>query len=210
MIEFPPVEMPRDLTGVANGHLGPCNLTTVFFPAVGHLSLHPLAARAWHAMTAVCKAETSVDLTTTGTYRSYDAQLQLFLQRYTDSFIPLRNVVTNQRTWQGKTWWLRRGMAPAAVPGTSNHGWAIANDIAIAAKVYDAASKSWKQKVIGITADAKIWNWVQANAMSFGFGWEGARPGQPGWEPWHLRYWAGDRVPQRVLDVEAWFAGVKP
>jgi LAS superfamily LD-carboxypeptidase LdcB len=200
MIEFPPVEMPSDLTGVANGKLGPCNLTTVYFPQVGHLSMHPLAARAWHAMTAVCKAETKADLTTTGTYRSIDAQLQLFLQRYTPTFLPIRNVITSQRNYQGKTWWLKRGYSPAAVPGTSNHGWGIAVDIAIAAPL-----------VVPITADPKVWQWVQDNAMSFGFGWEGARPGMPGWEPWHLRYWAGDLVPARVRDVEAWFAAqVKP
>ena len=92
MIEFPPVEMPSDLAGVANGRLGPCNLTTVFFVGVGHLSMHPLAARAWNAMTAICKAETKADLSTTGTYRSFDAQLQLFNQRYTPTYLPLRNV----------------------------------------------------------------------------------------------------------------------
>ena len=210
MIEFPPVEMPSDLAGVPNGRLGPCNLTTVFFVGVGHLSMHPLAARAWNAMTAICKAETKADLSTTGTYRSFDAQLQLFNQRYTPTYLPLRNVLTNQRTYQGKTWYLRRGCAPAATPGTSNHGWGIAIDTAIAAPTYDPTAKAWVTKIVGITADPKVWQWVQANAMSFGFGWEGARPGMPGWEPWHLRYWAGDRIPKRVLDVEAWFAGAKP
>lgn len=210
MIEFPPVEMPADLTGEKNGRLGPCHLQSVWFEGVGHLSLHPLAARAWNAMAVVCFAETKAQLSTTGTYRTFDRQQQLFLDRYTPSYLPVRNVLTSQRIYDGKRWYLRRGMLPAAVPGTSNHGWALANDIAICKSIYDPLAKAWVKKIIGITADAKAWQWVQDNAMSFGFGWEGARPGMPGWEPWHLRYWAGDRVPQRVKDVEAYLAAAKP
>ena len=130
--------------------------------------------------------------------------------RYTPSYLPVRNVLTSQRIYDGKRWYLRRGMSPAAVPGTSNHGWALANDIALCKSIYDPLAKAWVKKIIAITADAKAWQWVQDNAMSFGFGWEGARPGMPGWEPWHIRYWAGDRVPQRVKDVEAYLAAAKP
>ena len=46
---------------------------------------------------------------------------------------------------------------------------------------------------------------MKNNAESFGFSWEGAREGQPGWEPWHLRYVAGDKTPARVLDMQAFF-----
>ena len=58
---------------------------------------------------------------------------------------------------------------------------------------------------VGITSIAKVWAWVKDNAESFGFSWEGAREGQPGWEPWHLRYVAGDKTPARVLDMQAFF-----
>ena len=105
-------------------------------------------------------------------------------------------MTTSTRTWQGKKWYLRRRMAPVAVPGTSNHGWGLANDVAI----YSGGA------VVGITSIAKVWQWVQDNAESFGLSWEGARPGQPGWEPWHLRYTEGDKVPSRIRDMKAWFA----
>jgi LAS superfamily LD-carboxypeptidase LdcB len=215
MIAYVPVTMPADLKGQANGKLGPCSLESVYFPAVGHLSLHPHAARSWNLMAGICFAETGVKLSTTGTYRTYEQQLRLFQARYTDSYLPIRNVTTSQRTWQGKTWYLRRGNAPAAAPGTSNHGWALAIDTAIAKTSWDAAAQKNVTKIVGITSDLKAWNWLVANAVAYGWSWEGTKvapdwkPGQPaaaGWEPWHLRYVAGDVTPKRILDVEAWLA----
>lgn len=195
-IVFKPVKMPGNLAGQSNGKLGPCHLRPVFFPGVGNRDLHPLAADAFECMAVACLADTKQKLTTVGAYRSYARQEAVFLERYTPTYNPLINVTTSKRTWNGKTWYLRRKMAPVAVPGTSNHGWGIANDVAI----YSGG------KIIGITAIASVWSWVQANAESFGLSWEGARPGQPGWEPWHLRYVAGDAVPQRIQDMKAWFA----
>lgn len=55
-------------------------------------------------------------------------------------------------------------------------------------------------KIIGITADAKVWAWVLANAESFGLSWESQD------EASRLRLTVGDRTAQRVLDVENWFA----
>jgi hypothetical protein len=215
MIEFKPVSMPASLTGQSNGKLTPSNLTPVLFRGVGHLSFHPVAARSWNLMSALCTADTKSTMSTTGTYRTYDQQLQLFLARYTDSYLPVRNVSTSKRTWQGKVWYLRRGYAPCATPGTSNHGWALAIDTAIARSTYDPVAKVNVTKIIPITADLPVWRWLVNNAVSFGWSWEGVRvpgnwmPGDPapaGFEPWHLRYVAGDVVPQRILDIEAWFA----
>lgn len=199
MIEFIPVSMPADLKGQANGKLGPCHTKAVYFPGLGYAGLHTLAARAWELLAIMCHAETGVKLTTTGggAYRSYDQQLSAFQTRMTLNFDPNVNrdpAIT--RTWNGQTWYLRKGYAPVASPGTSNHGWGLAIDSAI-----------FKDgRILGITSDARVWKWLQDNAVSFGFSWEGARPGQPGWEPWHIRYVAGDKIPQRVLDIEAWFA----
>ncbi len=215
MIAYVPVVMPADLKGQQNGKLGPCSITSVYFPGVGHLSMHPAAARSWNLMAALAHAQIGVTLSTTGTYRTYDQQLRLFMARYTDSYLPLRNVTSSQRTWQGKTWYLRRGNAPCAVPGTSNHGWALAIDTAIAKSTFDPAVGKNVTKVVGITSDLRMWKWLVENAVSFGWSWEGTKvaptwmPGQPaaaGWEPWHLRYVAGDQTPQRILDIEAWFA----
>jgi LAS superfamily LD-carboxypeptidase LdcB len=199
MIEFIPVTMPADLTGQSNGKLGPCHTKAVYFPGLGYAGLHALAARAWEVMAVICLAETGVKLTTTGggAYRSYEQQLSAFQTRMTLNFDPNVNrdpAIT--RKWNGQTWYLRKGYAPVAAPGTSNHGWGLAIDSAI-----------FKDgRILGITSDPKVWKWLQDNAVSFGFSWEGAKPGQPGWEPWHIRYVAGDKTPQRILDIEAWFA----
>lgn len=184
--------MPADLASQKNGKLGPCNLTTVYFRGVGHLSVHPLAARAWNAMAFQCWAETGYSLSTTGAYRSYDAQVTLFNQRMSAVYNPLTCTLTT-RTWNGKKYWLKRGQAACSTPGDSNHGWGIAIDSAI----YDGA------RVVGITSNAKVWAWIQAHAVEFGWSWEGAAPGKPGWEPWHLRYVRAENIPQRVKDVEA-------
>jgi LAS superfamily LD-carboxypeptidase LdcB len=78
------------------------------------------------------------------------------------------------RIYQGKLWYLKKGMAPMAVPGTSNHNWGIAIDIA--------------------NASGKRLDWLLANADKFGFSWELQS------EPWHLRYVCGDAVPEAVKD----------
>ncbi|NEK87573.1 hydrolase [Blastococcus saxobsidens] len=61
----------------------------------------------------------------------------------------------------------------AAVPGTSNHGWALAVDLCGGVNV----------------AFTPQWNWMTANAARFGFvqpDW--ARPGAEKPEPWHWEY----------------------
>lgn len=206
-IAFLPVKLPTSVKGgpLQNGKLTPCDLKAVWFPGVGHLSLHPFTARAFQAMQLVAFSETKLHLSGTGAYRSFDAQLSLFLQRYTDSYLPVRNVLTSQRSYQGKTWYLRRGMAPAASPGTSNHGYGIAIDCGWWTGV-DAPGLT---DIAGITSKAQGWQWLQDNYQSFGFSHEGAKPGQAGWEPWHLRHVIGNDVTQRVKDVEK-FLGIDP
>lgn len=208
MIEYVPVSKPFDLVGVENGRLPFTLLTPVYFPGVGHLSLHHQAARAFNALGVACFAETGHKLTTTGCYRSYDQQVQLFMQRMSPVWNPV-TCTTTTRTWNGKRYWLKRRCAPCAVPGTSTHGLGLGNDVALYVN----------SKVVGITSNVSVWRWLTRSASDFGMSWEGVKvpgdwlPGQPapaGWEPWHLRYVAGDRTPKRVLDIEAFFAGVKP
>jgi len=40
-------------------------------------------------------------------------------------------------------------------------------------------------------------DWMLQNIEKFGFSWEVQS------EPWHIRYCAGDNIPQAVLDFEA-------
>lgn len=67
-------------------------------------------ARAWNAMHAKIKAETGIDVRPTGSkssYRTYDQQVEL------------------------RAMWCNQGKCEnAAVPGTSNHGWGLAVDVA--------------------------------------------------------------------------------
>ena len=60
-------------------------------------------------------------------YRPYETQDRTFRARYSTSPIPGRPT----KRWLGRTWWLRPGMATAAVPGTSNHGRGLAVDTAV-------------------------------------------------------------------------------
>ena len=81
----------------------------------------------------------------------------------TDSYRPYATQVTA----------FREKPALAAVPGTSNHGWALAVDLC--GGINSAGSPQW--------------TWMQANAPRFGFlnpPW--ARPGAEKPEPWHWEF----------------------
>lgn len=187
-----PAVVPESIRG-RNGKLGPCQLTPVHFPGRGWLSMYSTAARAWTWVAAICKAETGADLTAVSAgdvYRSYEMQLRVFEQRYTPTYVPVRNVLVDGRGGpDGKRWYKRRGVAAVASPGTSNHGYGLAIDVAV-----------WNGRdVVGITSSA-AYTWLLGNAESLGFSWEVQA------EPWHLRYCLGDEVPQRALDCEAWVA----
>lgn len=57
-------------------------------------------------------------------YRPLRDQVNLFLSRYTTT--PTGN--GKPKVYKGKTYWLKPGMAMAAVPGGSMHGWGLAID----------------------------------------------------------------------------------
>lgn len=179
---------------LVNGRLDPCDLESVFLPGIGLGALHPVAKRAWDCLAIVCRAETGAMLTATSsadTYRSYAQQEAVFRQRMLPRYDPIR-CTTITRTWNGQKWWLRRGVAQVATPGTSNHGFGIAVDIGV-----------WSgSKVLSLASQGIAWNWMLANAGTFGFGWELQS------ESWHLRHMHGNEVTRRVKDVEA-FLGAK-
>ena len=173
-----PVKLPADLKGVTPGKI-PANLLVGI---EGGGKLHWLAAAAWNAMDEKAKAD-GVELKPTSagdTYRTYESQLAGFKQRYQLEEIP----GASTRTFEGKKWFLKKGNAPLAAPGSSQHNLGIACDIANA-------------------SEPKRLNWLIANVKDFGWSWEVVPE-----EPWHIRYVCGDNPPPAVV---AWMErnGVK-
>jgi LAS superfamily LD-carboxypeptidase LdcB len=159
-----PVNLPKDLRNQANGNLDP----KILKPITGS-KMHHLAAQAFSAMEAAAKKDKIVLKPTSSVdaYRPLTVQESAFLRRYDN-----KRRASIPRTWRGKRWWLKPGNAPVAVPGTSNHGWGLAIDIA--------------------SIDQNKVEWLLKNSATFGFSWELQN------EPWHMRYVAGDNVPAAV------------
>jgi LAS superfamily LD-carboxypeptidase LdcB len=154
MLVVLPVVYPTDLATATNGEL-PATLLTQIGPR-GYL--HHTTARAWRALTAeALKAGWELTYTYGGTYRTHTEQTALFLSRYTTAVLPGRPT----KTWNGQVWYQKPNTAMAAVPGTSNHGWALAIDTALGTGPNTA-------KPITPAVD-----WLAANAPRFGFSWEG-------------------------------------
>jgi len=164
-----PIVMPKDLKGVTPGKLPESLLRSI--PGGG--KLHWLAADAWNAMVAKAKAD-GLELKPTSSgdlYRTYENQLASFKQRYV-----LEPVVgTSTKSFEGKTWYLKKGMAMLATPGKSNHNLGIAVDVSSA-------------------GETKRLNWLIANVKDFGFSWEVVPS-----EPWHLRLVTGDNPTPAVI-----------
>ncbi len=172
-----PIVMPKDLKGVTPGKLPESLLRAI--PGGG--KLHHRAADAWNAMVAKAKAD-GVELKPTSSgdlYRTYESQLAGFKQRYV--LEPVAG--TSTKTFEGKTWYLKKGMAMLATPGKSNHNLGLAVDISSA-------------------SEPKRLNWLIANVKAFGFSWEVVPS-----EPWHLRLVTGDNPTPAVI---AFTGGVAP
>ena len=169
-----PVKLCSCLKGVKPGEL-PAKLLRGI---EGKGKLHHCAADAYEAMDAAANAA-GIDLSPTSqadTYRSLETQEYGFYQRYTDTPKPAL-MKQKPRIYKGKAWYLKKGMAPMAVPGTSNHNLGIAIDIK------DASGNRLA--------------WLLANEHLYGFSHELDS------EPWHIRYVAGDATPDAV---KAWKA----
>ena len=171
------ITLPKDLEGVKPGEL-PENLLR---PIEGKGKLHHLAADAYEAMDEAANAE-GIDLSPTSqadTYRSLAVQEYGFYQRYTDT--PNKKQAKEKpKIYKGKAWYLKSPkLAPMATPGTSNHNLGLAVDIA--------------------NASGKRLEWLTKHAPRFGWSWEFTS----GAEPWHIRYVAGDNVPDAVKEWKA-------
>ena len=173
-----PIIMPSKLKGFANGQLP----DTLLRPINNSGKLEAHAATAWNAMQLAAYFD-NIELKHVGAYRPLDRQVALFKDRYSTALTGRSPHVT--RTYESKTWYLKKGVAPAGSPGTSNHGWGLAIDVA--------------------SASGKRLDWLlgdgfaTSNALKFGFSWE-VKDGANA-EAWHIRYVCGDTLPQAVLEV---------
>ena len=174
-----PIIMPTDLAGQKNGELNPALLRDIKAP---NGKLHRLAATAWNAMQLAAYFD-GIELKHVGAYRPLPEQIKLFNTRYQDT--PTGRTPQVTRTYMGKTWYLKKGVAPAGSPGTSNHGIGLAIDVA-------SASGKRLEWLLGD-------GFMTSNALKYGFSWE-VRDGANA-EAWHIRYVAGDTLPQAVLDA---------
>lgn len=167
-----PIVPPRDLANLQNGWL-PGELLE---PTAGGDVMHHLAARAFNAMHAEA-ARDGVTLAMTDGYRPFETQKRLFLERYTTSPTLRERLANNVKVWNGAKWWKHTGVATAATPGRSNHGWGLAADITSV----DQAGR---------------FEWLVANQERFGFSFELDS------ERWHIHYVSGDDLPLAVLNHE--------
>lgn len=171
------VTKPSCLKGQENGKLAPGILKKC---DVGSALMAEPAARAMRAMVAAMRAALNLDYTHVGAYRTYKGQEDLFRSRYTTTPLPGRPT----KKWNGETWYQKPGTAMAAVPGTSNHGWGLAIDLA--------------EKVDGkaVSISPRSVKWLIKHAAQYGFCAEAQS------EPWHWRYFTGDKIPAAVLAFE--------
>ena len=177
MLAIKHVVVPSALACVPNGCLTSQQLTDV-----GHGGrLHDTAARAWSALWLFAMdEETALTWTWGGLYRTLAQQEALFYERWTTA--PQSGPSTQ---YGGQHWWLRPGVARAAVPGTSNHGLGLAIDMALGDQPAHA-------QPVGPALP-----WLASTLPDFGFFWESQS------EPWHVNYVLGDAVPTLVEVVEA-------
>lgn len=92
-------------------------------------ALEGTAARQWDALAASVRNTYGWTPYLTDSYRPYSVQERIFLQRYDHQWragLTLRN--GGIKHWRDRTWYKKPGVAVAASPGTSNHGWGIAVD----------------------------------------------------------------------------------
>lgn len=194
-----PMVYPTDVSFQSNGLLRPDQLRSSMAPGHGYIQLHPLASRAFDVLQFNCWMETGQQLTVVSmadAYRNYQRQEITFRARYTDSYNPV-TCTSSTKYWQGKTWWLKRGNAMAATPGTSNHGWGLAFDAAWWVEV-----KPGQWAIRSVTSNRLAFAWLEQNVPFYGMAWNNRT------EAWHIEYVAGSDLPQKVLDLEAWF-GIK-
>lgn len=193
--EYPVMDivMPSDLTGQQNGKLDPKLLRTVNAPAG---QMHHMAATAWNCL-QLAAFFAGIELKHVGAYRSYDRQLAMFNERY--SATPTGRTPEVTRTFEGKKYFLKKGVAPSSTPGGSNHGWGLAIDVA------DASGK----RLDWMIGDQSKPFGMGSPVVQYGFSWEVKDPKNPNAEAWHIRYCTGDKWPAAVEEALKAFPNLK-
>ena len=144
-VEVPP-RGPGEAAGAWGGYPnGFIPLTALCPIGVGSHVLRCDASAAFGAMDQAYVAEFGRHVCVTDSYRTFDAQVRLYSAK----------------------------PALAAVPGTSNHGWALAMDLCDGANSYGSPQYAW------LMANAPLFGWVNP-------GW--ARQGGGREEPWHWEF----------------------
>ena len=155
------IKVPSVLTNAQNGKLDPSLLKKV---DCGGLMFTD-AAKDFNAMYKAAKTD-DVTLKTVGHYRTYAQQVALFKARYEERDLGRKPRVT--RKWQNSIWFLKPGMSPAGVPGTSNHGLGLAIDLNVQNKATLA--------------------WLCEHAPTYNFYLQGSDPKSPEFEAWHWQW----------------------
>lgn len=194
-----PVVFPTELQNQTNGALD----RSLLSPIGTNTVMLKVAADWYKVLQSEFQKATGRALSFTfgGGYRSWDAQYNLFISRYekVSAATYLVTPSSRRKVWpaeQGahkalnpsKSYWRKKiiGRTPtgapiypatAAVPGTSNHGWGLAIDLAIGVP----------EHATGLSAADRAW--LGANVERFGFSYESTS------EPWHVRYVMGDVCP---------------
>lgn len=186
-----PATKPSNLANQSNGRIDPNLLTWVDKDRTELVWLmHELPARSMRALHARARRD-GIILTSTGRGRTYLQQVSLFTSRYQTTRIPYEyDDETGQpiyitKTWNNVVWYQRPDTAMAAIPGTSNHGWWLADDLA---EIVNGEVVPLRPSTV---------QWLYANVPQFGFHWETIK------ENWHVHWTNGDRLTQATLDYEA-------
>lgn len=197
--EYPVMDivLPADLVGVPAGKLPEAILRPLKgFPAG---KMHHKAATAFNCLqlAAFFAGIELMPVSAGDCYRSYDAQMRLFLSRYEQA--PTGRTPEVTRKFEGKTWYLKKGVAPAGTPGSSNHNSGLAVDIRNAS----GARLDW---MIG---DQNVPFGLGSPVVQYGFSWEVKDPKNPNAESWHIRYCTGDKWTPKVEEMLKAFPDLK-
>lgn len=155
--------MPIGWSGYPNGQI-PLSLMTQLAPILGIGGYaQPDAAEAFLRIARDFEAAVGIPLKFSEAYRGYQTQIELFTARY----------VRVQRVtgvyWDGDYWAKKPDVAAAAVPGSSNHGWALAFDFAWPLTSWSTVGQAW------FRANESRYNFSSAQGVADG-------------EPWHKVY----------------------
>ncbi len=174
--------VPSELEKCPNGDIPPHLLSNI----KPYGQLYWKAAAAWEALCEAAKAD-GLEFSHVGAFRSLKEQIALFDSRYSKKATKRIPQVT--RTYKGKVFFLKEGMAPAGTPGTSKHGWGTAQDFAAIVN----------KKLVSLGSSQKHVDWLVANADRFGWSWEVEDTSNPNFEIWHLICYDCDNLPAEIL-----------